>query len=117
MNAINLTLPASWNCKVSGVLYESDDVSELSEDMLEIAVPGGVLVCAGWFDDIRGQAGYMVSAIKGIDDVIQPIVEPNAQDAISVIREVVESLRPGNSFSPTLGATDTITSSKYVQAA
>jgi hypothetical protein len=94
MKPINFTLPNSWQCVITGCLYESDNPDDLSEDMIEVAVPRGFLVCAGWFDDLPEGPGYLVTATQGLLNVIDPIRETNPADVVDVMREVIDNLRP-----------------------
>jgi len=87
-----IQFPTSWNCRISGVISESADPNDLSEDMLEVALPSGVLVCAGWTDEGSG-GGYLISVIRGLEDVIQPIVDRNAASAVETVQQLVDRYR------------------------
>jgi hypothetical protein len=49
------------NCQVIGSLYESDDPSELGQDMLEVILENGILIDAGWYPEGDPSGCYVIS--------------------------------------------------------
>lgn len=62
MSQMTPVFPPNWDCDVVGYVYDSDDPFDLSQDMLEVSTPSGVLVTAGWNTD---RERYVVDATFG----------------------------------------------------
>lgn len=90
MTEYKINFPAAWNCRVSGSVVDSVDPADLSEDMLEVSLPSGILVCAGW-EPATGQ--YLVSVVKGLEDIIPPQVERDADSVIQTVGDLVDEYR------------------------
>jgi hypothetical protein len=61
---------APQGCKVQGFLYESDSKYEQSQDMLDVSLPNGILIIAGWFPDGDPNGKYRVSVFRGYNEII-----------------------------------------------
>jgi hypothetical protein len=48
-------------CDVAGFVYAADVPEELGEDMLDLSLPNGVLVTAGWYPEGDPDGQYRVS--------------------------------------------------------
>ncbi len=81
-----ITIPLSLDpkCKVIGALYESDDVRELSQDMLEIHLPSGVSIEVGWTPEADPNGAYEVLVCCGLE-VNRKIALTTAAEAKLVI--------------------------------
>ena len=65
MNVIPLSLAPE--CIVRGDLRESDNTSELSQDMLEVRLPGGLSIEVGWVPDNDPSGAYEILLCLGMD--------------------------------------------------
>jgi len=77
-----------WRCDAVGFIVESDDTDDLSEDMLEVSLPNGILVCAGWFDD-----RYAISVTHDLRQLIPSVPARDADEAIRIVEEMVRQYR------------------------
>lgn len=75
MNRIDIAIP---DCEVYGALYESDDFFDLGEDMVDVVLPNGVLVSAGWVPEGDPNGQYRVAITNGLDHLSDPEFFPNA---------------------------------------
>ena len=76
-------------CQVSGFIYEASDVQRLGEDMVDVVLPNGILVTAGWFPDGCAAGKYRVSVYRGYDQLISPLESACADDAARNVEQVV----------------------------
>lgn len=59
--------------KVRGELYRTDRAGLLTQDMLEVELPGKVFVDVGWFPEHDPAGEYVVTVFAGdIDHLLQP---------------------------------------------
>ena len=77
------------NCQVTGELVESADPRDLSEDMIEIELPNGVLIDAGWYPESSPQGRYRVVASLGLNVIGQPLYASTVKEAEEHIRRQV----------------------------
>lgn len=59
-------------CRSVGFLYDAQDQRELGEDMLDVALPNGLLIIAGWYPEGDGSGCYRVSLVRDYDEVAPP---------------------------------------------
>jgi len=67
-------------CQVCGFLYESDSRHELGQDMLDVVLPNGILITAGWYPEGDPSGAYQVSVYRGYDEIVLPL-ESTTMDA------------------------------------
>lgn len=63
---IEIPVVVPEGCRVTGTLYSSDNPQELSQDMLEVVLPNGVLVDVGSYRDGDVDRRYVVSVSYGM---------------------------------------------------
>lgn len=85
MRTIQLDLGSE--CELIGALHESDDVRDLSQDMLEIRMPSGMSVEAGWVPEADPDGAYEVLLCRG-SDIVAKVTKPTA----AATKLVIESL-------------------------
>lgn len=96
MRPVPFEIPPDWNCEVIGAVYEADDRADranLSEDMLEIVLPNGILISAGWYPDADPDGQYIVTVTKGLNHVIDPFATASAFEAVEAVRDRVDDFR------------------------
>lgn len=64
-------------CKVVGALYGAGDPRDLGEDMLDVTLPNGCLISAGWYPEGSPDGSYRISVTQGLDDVVSPLYADN----------------------------------------
>lgn len=69
-----LTTKAPIGCKVVGRMYHTDDPTHRGEDMVEVQMPNGVLVYAGWWREGQVDGSYRVCVTKGFKYLQQVFV-------------------------------------------
>jgi hypothetical protein len=79
MSEIRVAVPDE--CEVRGAIYESNDARDLSEDMLEISLPGGLLIQCGWQD-----SAYVVELVRGLSHLIEPVRVRTAAEAGAIVQ-------------------------------
>ena len=87
---IHLNLPAHLGCEVVGFLYESDDVAELGQDMIEVRVPTGVTINAGWYPEGSPEGAYRVRTWGRVE--FPDMQADNADDAHQLILTLIGML-------------------------
>ena len=90
MNLIPLSLTPEWSCQVIGSLQESDDVSELSQDMLEVHLPGGLSIEVGWVPENDPNGAYQILLCLGMK-VKREITRKTAVEARLVVEELAST--------------------------
>ncbi len=93
MRRIYPQIPDSWQCEVIGCLIESEDSDELGIDMLEVVLPSGVLVTAGWSSEGDPDGCYAVEATYGLQHLIPTITTDDADVAIQDIERLADQFR------------------------
>lgn len=81
-------VPADVTCNVVGEVYEAA-IDELSEDMLDVELCNGMLVCAGWYKTGPNTGTYRVSMIGTDGRCLQSIDAGNALEANALAFELV----------------------------
>jgi hypothetical protein len=81
---------APQGCKVQGFLYESDSKYEHSQDMLDISLPNGILIIAGWFPDGDPSGAYRVSVFRGYNEIVPSSECLNIDDAANDVNERIQ---------------------------
>ena len=78
-------------CQVIGSLYESDDLSELGQDMLEIILANGILIDAGWYPEGDPNGCYVISVTRGLDEMAEARRTTDASDAAKIVGEQIDA--------------------------
>jgi hypothetical protein len=101
-------------CEVVGFLYGSDDMQELGEDMLDVSLPNGLLISAGWFPEGSETGNYLVTVADGLEFVTPPLRSRDLDET----RETVEFLARfyGGSSYLVPDTTEATTDIKYIVA-
>lgn len=106
--------PLPAECRVHGFLYEADDVRQLSEDMLDVVLPHGLLVTAGWYPDGDANGCYRICIYRDYEVLIEPITTKDVDNAAAEVCQLVATWMVSNISA----ATDTDeTFTRYREAA
>jgi hypothetical protein len=89
MKTFPIDFPGEWNCTVSGAIVASDSAADLSEDMIEVLLPNGFLVSAGWAPDSDPSGEYVVTVTSDMRQLIEPFKTTSVLEAIQEVRERV----------------------------
>ena len=103
MTKHDVKIPSEWGCIVRGALYSSDDPDDLSEDMIEVRLPNGMLVCAGWCDS---DSRYEITVTLNGRLIIEPSYTKSAVVAGERIIERIENYRWRNFSTPNTDDTE-----------
>lgn len=74
-------------CELIGALHESEDVRDLSQDMLEIRLLCGMSIEVGWMPEADPDGAYEVLLCRG-SDIVAKVTKPTA----AATKLVIESL-------------------------
>lgn len=90
MTPMQLGLPKG--VVVRGIFYQSDDPASLTQDMVEIDLPSGFSVEAGWFPEADPEGSYRVTVFRDYwrNQPEQPRFAKNAEAAAAFIRDLVD---------------------------
>jgi hypothetical protein len=94
---VKLNLPSE--AQVIGDLCDRSDVDYLTQDMLQVELPGSVFIDVGWYPDLDPNGEYRVIAFKDrVENLIEPVFASRdvseVEDAIG--RMVYRYLEPVN---------------------
>ena len=92
MNAIPFSIPANYG-QVFGAVYTSNNPDDLSEDMLDVLLPNGLLVCAGWYPDSDPNGEYVVTLTNCGRQIIRPIHTKSPHTALLAVLDLVDQYR------------------------
>lgn len=92
-------VPESWGCEVVGYLYDSDDPVDLSQDMLEVMTPSGILITAGWEPDGKPDGAYIVRASFGFKE-LGCVPSTDIDQAASDVQQFVRQFLDGRDSKP-----------------
>jgi hypothetical protein len=65
--------PTISDCEITGFLYEADCPQCLGEDMMDVVLPNGILITAGWYPEGSPRGTYRICVYRGHDELIPPI--------------------------------------------
>ena len=85
---IQLEFPNCPGCEVVGFLYDSSDISELGEDMIEVRIRGEITINAGWYPEGEPSGKYRIKTWGKIE--LPDSFARSADEAAEIIRELVE---------------------------
>lgn len=66
---------------VVGEIVASNNPLELSEDMVEVDLPSGVLIYAGWYDRDASGGSYRIYVERDGERLIPPLASDDAHEA------------------------------------
>lgn len=100
-------------CEVVGRLYYSNDPRDLGEDMLDVSLPNGLLISAGWFPEGDPDGEYVVTVSAGLDVVGPPYRTKDVNEA----RVHVESLAKiySDDVFPIVNSDDAVSIKYYIR--
>ncbi len=75
------------DCEVVGFLYDSDDPTELGQDMVEVRLPIGVAINAGWYPEGDAAGKYIVRTWGQVK--LQPIECSDIDEAARIINRLM----------------------------
>jgi hypothetical protein len=90
MTNVPITIPPEFGCEVFGVLYWSPNEAEMSEDMLDVRLPNGMIVSAGWNES---ESEYQITLTLHGQLIIPPSYTKSVAEAKERILERVQSYR------------------------
>jgi hypothetical protein len=93
MRRIYPQIPDAWNCVVVGYFVESNDSDNLSEDMVDVELPNGIVVSGGWIPDRDEQGQYVITATLGLSHVVPPFPAKSATAAADDLCRLVNVLQ------------------------
>lgn len=53
--------PGETACEIGGFLYSCDEAKDLGQDMLEVRLPNGIRINAGWYPEGDPEGRYQIS--------------------------------------------------------
>jgi len=77
-------------CDVHGFLYECDSKHEMGEDMLDVSLPNGVLIIAGWYPEGDPSGCYCVSVYRGYEELIPALESGDIEAATADVEQCVQ---------------------------
>jgi hypothetical protein len=86
------SFPEDWDCEVVGFLYDAEDPADLSQDMLEVTLPNGFIIDAGWVPDGDQNGCYVVTASYGLKELLR-IPSKQLDEAMADVYGMVERFR------------------------
>lgn len=95
MTVIYPKIPQELGCQVFGYLYDSDDASELGQDMVEVTTPNGVMVSCGWYPEGDQHGSYRVTMNQGFNQLLQPYRTLDIEAAASEVEKLVNLVCSG----------------------
>jgi hypothetical protein len=70
MSKIELSIPSF--AKVKGSLYDTSDIRDLTQDMLEIELPGSLFIDVGWYPQWNPAGEYMILVFRDtVDNLLE----------------------------------------------
>lgn len=72
MRIIDVIMPTDLGCQVHGSLIASNDPRDLGEDMVDVLLPNGLLISAGWFPESDPKGGYRLTVANGLNRFAGP---------------------------------------------
>ena len=87
ISKIAIPFRGKCDCEVSGFLYEADDPRVLGQDMVEVRLPMGIHINAGWYPEGDVDGTYVV-AVHGAA-AIPSSERATASEAAEVIADLV----------------------------
>lgn len=88
MRTIEISLPSDMNCRVYGQLIESNDPFDLSQDMVDVLLPNGLRISAGWYPDGDPNGQYVVLVMSGLSLFSGPCESKDVWETAETIREL-----------------------------
>lgn len=73
MKRLNITVPVECDAKIVGFLYDEPVATLRSADMIEILLPNGVLIEAGWHPEGSAAGSYLVTASLEFEFLVPPM--------------------------------------------
>ena len=74
-----------------GAIVQSDDAADLSQDMIDIRLPNGLLVHAGWYPDSDPNGEYRITLYRGLQRVRAPIYTKDAWQAVEELTNLCKA--------------------------
>lgn len=87
---IEIPLPQHLGCTVVGFLYDSDDFADLGQDMVEVRVPGGITINAGWSPEGSPDGSYVIRTWGNVE--LPQVGTKDVDEALQAIRALVGKL-------------------------
>jgi hypothetical protein len=85
--------PKIADCEITGFLYEADCPQCLGEDMIDVVLPNGVLITAGWYPEGNPQGTYRICVFRGHDELIPPIESRDVDQIAADLETLVGTYR------------------------
>lgn len=88
MSKIELKLPG--DVKVTGALYSRSNIRDLTEDMLQLELPGGLVIDVGWYPELDRTGSYAIVVFE--DSVDHALEKIRTRDIRVVVKEIYSLL-------------------------
>ena len=85
-------------CEVFGYLYEGNGKVVPGEDMLDVRLPNGILVVAGWFEECEPKGAYRVSVLRGYEEIVPALESEDINQAMTDVETRVEEFHSRNLY-------------------
>jgi hypothetical protein len=79
-------------CRRAGFLYWVEDVAGLGEDMVEVELPSGVLIDAGWYPEGSVDGSYKVKACWRLTKLVDDHYFADINDAARFVEDLTNQL-------------------------
>ena len=100
MKEIPIAIPPSLQCKVTGSLVESQNYDDLSQDMLEVITPSGVLIDVGWVPEFSPEGRYLVTVSQGMHEITAPMQTASVHAAAQIVESLARQFSGGIQLTP-----------------
>lgn len=98
MRRIQPPVPYNLQNRVTGAIVESDDPLDLSQDMVEVSLPGNVLISAGWFPDSSPNGTYRINVTRGLNYLMEPLFTRQADQAADDVAQLAVRYASQNGY-------------------
>lgn len=99
-----IELPAPRFAKVQGALYDTTDIHDLTQDMLQIELPGGLFIDVGWYPQWNPSGRYMILVFRdNVDDTLERIRSRNVSFVAAKVASLIGKYSPSHEAAPHLG--------------
>ena len=88
MRLILPPVPAKLRRCVIGQIVESANPADLGQDMVDILLPSGVLIHAGWYPESSPNGAYRITVARGLSYLVSPLTTPDADEAAQDVAEL-----------------------------
>lgn len=93
MSKIKLDFPPA--VKVTGALYSRSRVHDLSEDMLQLELPGNLVIDVGWYPQWDRNGSYVILVFQDtVDHVLEKIRTRDYRIVVKQVQALLDKYLP-----------------------